>query len=71
MPLIAVGRDLQRAQGEESCASDRMLQVLTFGERGLEVIVGGQMQTGPSRHDERLGLHGELELETQQAIHIG
>ena len=71
MPGVATAGHLQRAQREQAGPSDRSMEVIALGETGLQIFISLQLEAGVASHDHGPRVHGEFELQTQQAVHVG
>ena len=64
-------RDAKGLEREESRTPNRLLQVIPLGQCGVDIIIHRQFQTGCLRDHARLRLDRQLELDAQQAEHVG
>src|SRR5689334_10237612 len=71
VPRVAVARDLQWLQREQSQRADRSPNVTAFGEARLEVAVDWHLEPRFTRHQHSFRLNRQLELEAQQTEHVG
>jgi hypothetical protein len=70
VPLVAVARDLQRAQRDQPSPSDRLFQIGSLLEARAQGVVHGHLEAGLARHQQALDANRQLQVELQQAEHV-
>src|SRR5687767_10235903 len=71
MPVVPMRRDAQRFQRQQTCSSNRSPQVGPLGQRIVQVVVDGNVETSLARNQPGLRLNSELQLDPEQTEHVG